>query len=117
MEQPAELGLIEFDREQVAAVLAYAAEHNMSPVDVVRHAVNTLIRRPRMVQDHAGPDLLGTGNVSELAARPEEIGATGSNLPAGFVSRHPNRDYSWVGSANGVFGDGVEYQKAVRQEW
>ena len=43
MGQPTDLEHIEFDHEQIAAVLSFAAQHQMSPADVVRRTLDMYV--------------------------------------------------------------------------
>ena len=85
---------IELDRDQVTAVLAYARRKGLSPEAVVRLALSAL--------------LAGQAEVDEASA---------PNLPPGFVSRHPERDYSSFGAMKGKFPEGIEFENAIREEW
>lgn len=112
MVQPAELEPIELNPEQVAAVLAYAKVNNMSPQEVVRQAVDMLTGKESEPSHDVHQSTLLTPTVDALTGQVKP-----NNLPKGFVSRHPDRDYSWFGSLRGEFGDGGAYQKQVRSRW
>lgn len=100
---------IEVSQDQVAAVLSFAERHRMSPIEVLRRALELYVDTPHMAKTDGLPiesdELDGQADSTDLEPIPR------------LFSRHPGRDYSSFGSMKDELPDGVEYQKAIREEW
>lgn len=129
MGQPEELKHIEFDQEQIAAVLSFAAQHHISPADVVRHALNLYVVSergeawvkarastlpPSSDAHDAGPDpVLLQPSVRESG---DELARRRRQEARALLRKEGIGPVTFVLDGE-EFTDGMAYQERIRSEW